>query len=497
MTSAKSLCRCYRLGMTSQVVDLYLRKSTKDEGRSVARQQHELTAAAEGEDLTLGRVFVDPDLSASRFARRERPDYAALLEHVRSGGCQVVGILEASRGSRGLTEWSAFLDLCRRQHVKIWVSTHERIYDLSRRRDWRALADEGLDAADESEKLSERVLSGKRKAAREGTPAGRLQYGFTRIYDASGKLVEQTAHPEQAPIVAEMVRRIAEGDRLAVIARDLNARGLTMPGGSPWHGRFIRQMVLRPAYAGRRVHQGEDVGPAAWEPIVDVDQWRRAVAILTRPERRTTTRGTELAHWLTGAVTCGTCRDTKLRARTGGTKRPRVTYQCDRCGMVVAAGSLESVVEEMILGRLKEPDALAALRPQANDAEVRAAEELVRTLTERLEAHYIESARGKLSARALTVIEGELLPEIERAKAKARRLSLPAELDDVDPAEVVAKWGDFRPEQKRTYARVLTELVVTPAARRGPAFDIWRLAGTRWVGDAVTWGEMWREAGVI
>ncbi|MEE3918774.1 recombinase family protein [Micromonospora sp. BRA006-A] len=94
-----------------------------------------------------------------------------------------------------------------------------------------------------------------------------------------------------------MVRRITEGDSLATIARDLNERGLTMPGGAPWAGRFIRQMVLRPSYAGRIVHQGQDVGPASWTPIVDVGQWRKAVALLTRPERRTTTRG---PLWRTG-----------------------------------------------------------------------------------------------------------------------------------------------------------------------------------------------------
>jgi site-specific DNA recombinase len=253
--------------MTAEdIADLYLRKSNKDGGRSVERQLDEMTGAVGDEGLTVGRVFVDPDLSASRFARRGRPDYAALLEHIRSGNCHVLGLLEASRGSRTLTEWSQFLDLCRAEKVKIWIATHERIYDLSRRRDWKALADEGVLAANESEQLSERVLSGKRKAARAGTPAGRLQYGFTRIYNAKGEFVEQVADPVEGPIVAEMVRRIAAGDTLFQIARDLNERGVTMSGGSPWRGALVRQLVLRPAYAGRRVHHGEDVGPARWSP---------------------------------------------------------------------------------------------------------------------------------------------------------------------------------------------------------------------------------------
>src|SRR5215467_1681910 len=105
------------------VVDLYLRKSTRDDGRSVAGQNDDMTSAALGEGLTVGRVFADPDLSASRFARKPRPDYTALLAHIEAGSCRVLGLWEASRGSRNLGEWVALLDLCRRQGTKIWVHT--------------------------------------------------------------------------------------------------------------------------------------------------------------------------------------------------------------------------------------------------------------------------------------------------------------------------------------------------------------------------------------
>lgn len=477
--------------MTADVVDLYLRKSNKDKRRSVERQLHDLTETAAHEGLTIGRVFVDPDLSASRFARKGRPDFDELLKHIESG-CHMIGIAEASRGSRRLTEWSAFLDLCREQRVKIWVSSHERVYDLSRRRDWRALADEGLDAADESEKLSERVLSGKRKAAREGKPAGRLQYGFTRTYNAKGEFVEQVAHPTEAPIVAEMVRRVAAGDSLFQVARDLNDRGVTMRGGSPWAGRFIRQVVLRPSYVGRRVHQGQDVGPAAWEPIVDVDEWRQAVALLTRPERRATTRGTALAHWLTNVALCGVCQRNRLTLKSGVAGKRR--YHCDPregCGkLFVSARALESIIERMVLARLGEDDAAEIFHRPIDSRALRQAESEQKTLDDRLKEHYAESAAGRLSARGLSEVEAQLLPDIDRARARVRRLSVPADLDDMDPAEVIQRWPDLPAQTRRRYVRVLAELVVAPAARRGPVFDVRRLDGSRWVGDTRTWGEL-------
>ena len=481
-----------------EVVDLYLRKSTKDEGRSVERQLGELTEASTVEGLTVGRVFVDPDFSASRFAKRARPDYAALLQHIRSGDCRVLGLFEGSRGSRTLTEWSSLLDECRARQIRIWIQADERVYRPWKTNDWDALARMGVQSATESNVISDRVLSGKRKAAREGKPPGRLQYGFTRVYDATGKFVEQKAHPVEGPIVAEMVRRVAEGDTLATIAGDLNSRGFAMPGGQPWHGRFVRQMILRPSYAGRRVHQGQDVGPAAWEPIVDVPEWRKAVTILTRPERRSTTRGTALTHWLTGAVTCGACQAHKLRAINGGTARARkIQYMCEGCLKVfISAHSLEAFVERMLLARLSQADALPIFENRTDGAAVKAAEDAVATLEERLEEHYREAARGLLSSRGISAIEGELLPEIEKAKkAKEdlRRLTVATDQDDLDMADVPARWGGFSPAMKRRYVRALIELVVMPAIRRGSVFDQQRLRQSRWRGHARTWGDAWAD----
>ncbi len=476
-------------------MDLYLRKS---KGITVERQLADLTDGAGDEGLSLGRTFTDPDRSASRYRRREREDFAQLVAHIEAGDCQVIGIAEASRGSRDLTEWSGFLDLCRARNVKIYVSTHDRIYDLRRRRDWRALADEGLDAADESEKISERTLSGKRQGARDGRPAGKLQFGFTRIYDERGKLVrtwdadgnpiDQIPHPEHGPVVAEIVRRIINGDTLFAIAADLNQRGILKRSGKPWTGPILRQTILSRAYIGRRIHQGEDVGPAAWAPLVDPDLWQKAKAILTNPRRRTQ-RGTKLVHWLSGAVLCGRCGEGRLRVTSRAGRERKHRYGCFSCyRLFVDMVGLEGFVEAAVLGRLAQPDAAAAFRP-VDDPAIQAAEEKTTRLRERLEEHYGEAAAGNLTARGLAVVEGQILAEIKALEVASQRLVLPDALRDVDPAEVIARWPDLAATSRRAYTLALAELVVGPALRRGPGFDRRRLAGSRWVGDPLTWGE--------
>ncbi len=103
------------------VSGLYARKSTKDAGRSVARQERSWRSDCDSEGLAAGRTFIDPDFSASRYATRERPDYAALLEWIEGRNCQMVSLWEVTRGSRQMTEWSGFLDLCRKMGVLIRI----------------------------------------------------------------------------------------------------------------------------------------------------------------------------------------------------------------------------------------------------------------------------------------------------------------------------------------------------------------------------------------
>lgn len=475
-----------------EIVDLYLRKSNKDARRSVERQLADLTEDATGVDLAVGRVFVDPDLSASRFARKGRPDFAQLLEHIRAGQCQVVGLAEASRGSRTLTEWSAFLDLCRSVDAKIWVQTHGRVYDLRRRRDWRALADEGLDAADESEKISERVLSGKRQAAVKGRPSGRPLYGYLRHYDSSGKLTHVTPHPDQAPVVVELVERVAAGEPLRSIARDMNARGLFTPTGRPWLGYHVRQTVMKPAYVAQRVHQGEVIGPADWPPLVDEQLWRRACAVLNQPGRLTHTRGTELAHWLANAITCGRC-GTPLSYNTGG-RWTRPNYLCHGCGRnAAAAPTLELVVEQALLARLARKDGRAAFRP-ARD--VSTALRRLEAAKDQLRADADDNDRayrmGEISARLAGLRESELTAQLRRVDAELARLTMPVELADLADVDIAAVWQDLGPDRRRAVARRLADLVLDPAPGRGPTFDPHRLDRSRWANDAQTWGELAR-----
>jgi len=475
--------------------DLYGRKSDADEGRSVASQEKDWHADCAEQGFELGRKFADPDRSASRYATRDRPDYAALLAHIAAGDCEMLSLWENSRGSRDLGEWAELFKLCRVEGVLIRVISHKRTYDVRNRRDWRALADDAVESADESEKISERTVRGKRDAAAAGRPVGRRGYGWIRTYDRRGRVESQIPDPETGPIAAEIITRIAAGDDkddLGAIARDLNKRGIPTAEGGQWTDRQIRQLAIKPVYAGLRVHQGKIVGDGTWEPLVPREVWERAYARLTS---HPATGSSNVKHWCTGAVRCAPCGG-NLRAA------PRKTgdaYQCRECFKVSAsARGLEGVLEPVILGRLRKSDINALIAKGSTDGELRAALAAEKVLRDRLDAHYAEAARGDLTAGGLAAVERLLLVDIDTAARKVHRLALPAELGDLagkTGEEIAARWGGYSARRRRDITRLLADVRLLPGTRYdGPRFNELRLAPSRWAGDERTWGEIWADA---
>jgi DNA invertase Pin-like site-specific DNA recombinase len=56
---------------------------------------------------------VDDGFSASRFAKKQRKGWLALQADIRAGRVQAVIMRTPSRGSRAMSDWVQFLDLCR------------------------------------------------------------------------------------------------------------------------------------------------------------------------------------------------------------------------------------------------------------------------------------------------------------------------------------------------------------------------------------------------
>jgi DNA invertase Pin-like site-specific DNA recombinase len=187
-------------------------------------------------------------LSASRYAKRRRDGWPELLELVPS--IDVVVFPEASRGDRTLGSWVSFLDLCRDHGVLISATAHSTTYDPRKPRDYRSLAEDGVDAAYESDKTSLRLQRGMAEAAALGRPTSPVTFGYVRKYNPrTGDFVQQCPDPVRSAVVREIVTRIGEGEAISVVADDLTRREVDNPDGAGTH---VAEIV-------RRTRRGEPV----------------------------------------------------------------------------------------------------------------------------------------------------------------------------------------------------------------------------------------------
>lgn len=489
--------------------DLYARKSTKDQGRSVGRQQRLWRDDLLDIGAEPGRIFEDPDFSASRYARRDRPDYAALLAHIRSNEAEMICLWEVTRGSRQVGEWVAFLDLCRDRGVLIRVfgSDEKETYDPRRQRDREHLIREGIKAEAEVERLRTRIMPGIVDAAAEGRPPGPLLFGYSRIYGApsdeslspSGgrrRAITQVVNEAEAKIVRQLARDTLAGVPLQRQANTLNDAGVPPPGGRGlWTGAHINRMLRNPGYQGHRVRLGEITSENAWPAILDTDTGDLLRMLLEQPGRLNHADAS-LAYQLSGAALCGVCRRPLRAKNANGRKR----YQCLHRGcMSVSAPQreMDTVVDRFMTARLRMSDAAPAFTPAKGGVELERAKTELVALKRRLAELEDEAARPDgPSAKFVAGVERKLAPQIQAAEAKVRQLQTPARLRGFDPQDLAERWPDYPVGERRLVIMALAEVVLSQVGKGG-RWSYQRLAESRWRGDTKTWGQIWQQQGVV
>lgn len=450
---------------------IYARQS-RNKAKSINDQLDECRADAADCGFNVVQELSD-GRSASRYARKQREAWALLLAGVERGQFDVVILWEASRGDRTLTTWSQFLDLCRDRGVKIRVTNDERTYDLDHDSDWRQLASSGVDSAHESAKTSKRIKRGVASAAAAGRPAsGPCPYGYRRLYDPrTGALVGQEQDPQTAPIVVGIIRRVGAGEPVSAITRDLNARGVTPPGGgSTWYRQRVRELALSPVYLAKRQHrpgrgtrsEGQaKVYDAGWPGLVTEAEHWAAVRTLADPARMRTARPGRQVHLLTYLATCSVCGD-GLSARS-------TAYVC-RAGHVFAQRApVDEWVTEAVLAYLERPEVYQGLRQvsEGADAEVVRAQNDVAGLRLQLEQWRAAAVEGSVTLESFMTIEAGILKKIQDAEKRAERATIPPALRAVlEPGEDVAvRWGTAPLPARRSVIAAVAEVSLVPAGR--------------------------------
>lgn len=431
---------------------IYTRLSRDRSGlsTSTADQERECHAYLSG---TEAELFTDNDVSAS--GTKPRPAYRRLLAEIREGRVDEVVCWSTDRLYRRPLDLEELIELQEQTRLKI-TALHSGLVDLSTP-EGRAQARIGaaMNKA-EVERLGDRVRRKKASLAGEGKPNGsRRPFG----YDGSGMALDA----EEATAYREAAEMALNGASLLSVVRLWNGRGLTGASGGAWTPNSVRRVLMSPRYAGRRVHQGRDVGRAAWPAIVTKRDHDRLARILSDPARKMGEPGPR--YMLTGLLECGLCSG-RMGGRPNNGEPGYVCKRTDRVHLGIKARPLEEYVA-------RRASDLVLEAPTAVADPAKLAEPLLREREEvesRLERHGAEFARGEISEHAFRGLDRELSARIAEldAELEASAEAVPTHAYLGTIGEPTDDEGFYRDPETRAWLETLLEkVVVLPAERRG------------------------------
>ena len=443
---------------------------------------------------TIVDYYKDLDRSASRRAKKVREHYERMVADMEAGLIDVVVYAEKSRLSRDMAVSIDLRDLCERTDIKLYYDG--RLYDMRVPSDFREFTRDSVQAEEEGEGITGRIVRTVNLNAKRGGAHGPVAFGFKREYDPdTGELLGQGPHPQEGPVVIELFRRADEKQSLAsmvplvrTLRPDMDEQG-------------IKVILKNKAYIGIRVHKDQEY-KAQWDGFIDEAVFWRVQAMLDDPMRRTThTSGVQ--HLLTGIALCVDCRaaenfkEARVQARPAQPKYRRGSqYRCRVNHLTIMEARLDAYVEDAVLRYLASPRARKAFRRKDSSGDVEREQArhaaMLGQLTEaREQATDFDSVTGlpKLSAVSLASLEQKILPLLAASEAAVRgMLSAGDPLLDrllvASPDELDDMWSDVLTlEQRRHVVRCLVRVEVRRARSKGRGLDVGHRVGLIFLGE--------------
>lgn len=445
--------------MTGKRAGIYARIS-KDDGSAlgVGRQLEDCTAEALRRGWTVVDQYVDNNVSASK--SKPRPEYTRMIEDAEQGQIDAVVVWDVDRLTRKPSELETFIDLADRHGLSL-ASVGGEI-DLANPQGRLTARIKGSVARHEAEQMGRRIARKAEQTARDGlSTVGPAPFGYERVNVArnGSQLKMLTPVEPEAQMIRDAYRRLIAGDTLRQISLDMAAAGAVGRRGNKIVGSVLGNMLRRPVYAGIRVFRGERLGPGEWEPLVDVDVFEQAQAILNTPGRFHT-RGTAPRYLLSGIALCGLCGG-KMRPKIAKSYNRAPAYTCTSCTKITRVMEpVDTVVTAVIVARLESLNLdLAETDPGEHQAAISARD----ALTARLDTAADEYAAGNINARQLARITETLEADLVTAERRVLDTSPNPALVNAAGEGAATAWEASPLEQRRSIIRALCDVTVLPS----------------------------------
>jgi site-specific DNA recombinase len=438
--------------MTRAVVYTRISADREGAGLGIERQRQDCEALATALGWSIVETFADNDISA--YSGKPRPGYLAMLDALEAGRADAVLAWHADRLHRSPAELEGFIDLCDRRGVVVRTVQAGEI-DLSTPSGKMTARIVGAVARHEIDHARQRMVAAHAQSAKNGSAHGRVPFGYKAVRVGS-KVVDRVPDEKQAPVVREIARRVMAGESLYSIAADLTERGIPTPGTSPaWRASIMKQMMVRPTYAGMRSHHGT-VTPGSWEPQISPEDHAVIVSLLNDPKRKTH-RGVAPKYLLSGIAKCGVCGDPLWRLKSNG----HSAYACakNRC-VSRRVEPVDTLIEAAVISKC---ESMSGIEDLADDGVLDATQE-ARRLRTQLDSFVDRAAEGELTASSLARIEAKLLPQILAAEQRAQSVVNPL-VADLLGANAQARWSKMPVASKRSVVRSLMNVTIKPGGR--------------------------------
>jgi site-specific DNA recombinase len=274
---------------------------TTEESVSITEQVRQINAECDRRGWPTPVVFVDEGVSGSKDIVRPKRD--ELERRIAVGDFDAVLVKSVDRLARSVLDFHRIAAQAKKRNTTLVVI--ETGLDTSKPEGSMMLGLLATFAAFEAEAIARRVRTSNAALRREGrTRGGPVPFGLRNVRRDDAPGMWREVDPEEAAVVRRIADSLLAGGTLRGMADDLNREGVPSPrasdavkrgraaptqgNGKPlrWDRAAVRRVVMNPAVAGMERALGDvirdDTGlrRVSAEAILDLDEWRRVVAVV-------------------------------------------------------------------------------------------------------------------------------------------------------------------------------------------------------------------------